>query len=313
MFLFFFKNYRNTKYSDDEIQEILDKYCLFLDKYEGTKSIYAHDEIGYKYHFALSNFKMGRKPDWLQGNPFALDNIKLYLSLYYPDYELLDDEYVSCKAKMRFICHKHEEMGEQLNSFDNIANNNHACKYCGYSVLSEIKRTSDLQLIDMCKDRDVKYVGRRQYNKETHILYECPRHQKEQPQEMTLDHFKASKVPCRFCQITSGELKVKQYLDLKQIPYSFQHIFPDCKNKRTLEFDFYLPTLHTTIEYDGKQHFIPMNYAKSEQENIKLFELNQRRDKIKDQYCLANGIKMIRIPYWEYENVDIILQKELNI
>ena len=85
---------RNTKYTDEEIQDELNYYSLHLDKYVNTKNVYAHDDIGYKYHFSLSNLRMGRKPDWLQGNPFALENVKLYLSINYPDYELLDDRYI---------------------------------------------------------------------------------------------------------------------------------------------------------------------------------------------------------------------------
>ena len=44
--------------------------------------------------------------------------MKLYLSKYYPDYILLDNEYLGCKAKMRFICNKHKEKGAQYNTLD---------------------------------------------------------------------------------------------------------------------------------------------------------------------------------------------------
>ncbi len=314
MFIFFFREkQRNIKYSDEEIRAILYEYDLYLDKYENAKSIYAHDEIGYKYHFTLSNLKIGRKPDWLQNNPYAMDNIRLFLSINYPDYELLDTKYVSCKNKMRFICHKHEEHGTQLNSFDNIVHNHHACKYCGYSMLSEIKRLPDSQLTEMCIERDVIFVGRKQYDRQTHILYKCTKHDSDELQEMTLDHFRASKVPCRICQISSGELKVKQYLDEHKIKYVYQHTFPDCRNVRPLEFDFYLPTLLVAIEYDGKQHFEPMHFSNSDKTYLESYELGKQRDRIKDQYCLEHAIRMIRIPYWDYDKIDSILQEKLYI
>ena len=42
-------------------------------------------------------------------------------------------------------------------------------------------------------------------------------------------------------------------------------------------------------------------------------EEGKERDKIKDQYCKNNGIKLIRIPYWEFKNSEEIIKKELNI
>ena len=299
------------KYTDEDIQKELNQYDLVLDRYQNTKNVYAHDNIGYKYHFSLSNLRMGRKPDWLQHNPFAIDNIRLYLSKQHPNYELLDDKYTSCKTKMRFICHKHEDKGIQLNSFDNIVHNHHTCKYCGYSVLSEIKRLPDSELIKLCNERNVQYVDREQANRQTYIIYKCPNHLNNDLQKMSLDHFRGSKIPCKYCQITSGELRVKQFLDSLGINYIFQHTFSDCKHIRNLEFDFYLPQLKTIIEYDGRQHFEPMKYSDSEEENLKRFELGKKRDEIKNQYCLQHGIKMIRIPYWDYENIEEILQGEI--
>ena len=37
------------------------------------------------------------------------------------------------------------------------------------------------------------------------------------------------------------------------------------------------------------------------------------RDDIKNVYCIENNIKLIRIPYWEKENLEEIILNELNI
>ena len=74
--------------------------------------------------------------------------------------------------------------------------------------------------------------------------------------------------------------------------------FSDCTNKiegrycRPLEFDFYIPELNTIIEYDGDQHF-----RESSRYGRQKFETTQLNDKIKNKYCLENGIKLIRIHY----------------
>ena len=57
--------------------------------------------------------------------------------------------------------------------------------------------------------------------------------------------------------------------------------------------DFYIPSINTIIEYDGVQHFKPISLFGGVKEFIKI----QERDKIKNDYCIKNGIKMIRISY----------------
>ena len=42
---------------------------------------------------------------------------------------------------------------------------------------------------------------------------------------------------------------------------------------------------------------------------IKNFELTQKRDKIKNEYCLNNNINIIRIPYWEFKNIENTLNQ----
>lgn len=83
--------------------------------------------------------------------------------------------------------------------------------------------------------------------------------------------------------------------------------FTDCIDKHALPFDFYLPDLNTCIEYDGEQHYFNIKYFGNSLESV------QEHDRIKTKYCEDNGIKLIRIPYWEYDNIETILTTELNI
>ena len=41
------------------------------------------------------------------------------------------------------------------------------------------------------------------------------------------------------------------------------------------------------------------------------FKEVQIRDEIKNKYCQLNGIKLIRIPYWEFNNIENILSNNL--
>lgn len=115
------------------------------------------------------------------------------------------------------------------------------------------------------------------------------------------------------CLISKGEEKVQYVLEKKQISYIKQYTFDDCRNPKTnclLKFDFYLPDYNYCIEYDGIQHF---DYRKSKiswntKEN---FEQTQYRDNLKNQYCKDHNIKLVRIPYWDYNKIDEIIQKEI--
>ena len=112
---------------------------------------------------------------------------------------------------------------------------------------------------------------------------------------------------CQQCTnyISVIENKVKNWLDKKNFEYIQQKNFDDCINDKTnnpLYFDFYLPKCNCCIEVDGKQHYEPVKFHNEtdlEAEN----ELKDRiyRDNIKNNYCIKNNIKLIRIKQNEIE------------
>lgn len=116
---------------------------------------------------------------------------------------------------------------------------------------------------------------------------------------------------CDSCKETSGEKLIANILNKYNIGYISQYGFQDtdkpCRNPQTgylLRFDFYLPDYSCCIEYDGKQHFVPIDHFGGQ----KAFERTKQRDKIKDEYCLTNRIKLCRIDYKEKkENVEKIV------
>jgi very-short-patch-repair endonuclease len=104
---------------------------------------------------------------------------------------------------------------------------------------------------------------------------------------------------CHFCNESKGEKQIQILLDSKNIKYKREHKFNDCKYKRRLPFDFYLPEYNLCIEYDGSQHFSKWDRFESDDNE---FEIRKIRDQIKNEYCLKNNIKLIRIKY--NENID---------
>lgn len=101
------------------------------------------------------------------------------------------------------------------------------------------------------------------------------------------------------CQ-PNKKLTNNDFLKENNIPYQREFVFPGLNGFR---FDFYLPELNTAIEYDGEQHFKAINFFGGEEG----LQKNQKRDKIKNEFCLKNSITLYRIPYWEENKLNIIL------
>lgn len=104
------------------------------------------------------------------------------------------------------------------------------------------------------------------------------------------------------CLKSKGEEEVALLLQKNNILFEKQKIFFDFRNAR---FDFYLPTLNRLIEYDGIHHYKAAG-GWSTQENFKQM---QERDQRKNEYALSHNIPLVRIPYWERDNItlDMIL------
>lgn len=109
-------------------------------------------------------------------------------------------------------------------------------------------------------------------------------------------------------KISNGESIIMNFLDVNNIEYKYNKTIKGCKNRYNLKFDFILVNRNTCIEYDGKQHYEPIKYFGGEEHLVD----TQKRDKIKDTYCLNNNIKMVRLPYWlNKEEIYQTLEKEL--
>ena len=92
------------------------------------------------------------------------------------------------------------------------------------------------------------------------------------------------------------EMFIGDYLKSLKIIFQSQKRFSDCKNKKqtdTLPFDFYLPEYNICIEYDGEHHFRPMEMWGGHEK----FIIYQENDMIKNEYCKANNITLLRLPY----------------
>lgn len=93
---------------------------------------------------------------------------------------------------------------------------------------------------------------------------------------------------------------IAKYLDEHNVDYERQKHFDDCKDQHTLSFDFYIRSINSIIEYDGELHYI-------QNDGFNDLEKQQKHDAIKTKYCEDHNINLLRIPYWEKDNIESIL------
>lgn len=112
---------------------------------------------------------------------------------------------------------------------------------------------------------------------------------------------------CQNCSESIGEKEISKFLNKYKITFDRQHKFLDCKNTHQLPFDFYIPSTRMCIEFDGKQHYEPVEHFGG----IKAYEQLKINDKIKTDYCEENYINLIRIKYTQLDDIHKILYDNL--
>lgn len=113
------------------------------------------------------------------------------------------------------------------------------------------------------------------------------------------DFIKKNGNRCPVCSKSKGEDTISKWLTSKKIPFTNGYKIDDCRNVRTLEFDFKIDLndeKYVLLEFDGRLHFEPWKEGKKHIEHL---ERQQFNDKIKNEYCEENSIVLYRINYLE--------------
>lgn len=127
--------------------------------------------------------------------------------------------------------------------------------------------------------------------------------------EITPSHFLGRR-RCPECSSSRMENRVFEILNKKNINYTYQAKLKGCNSNQgnALLFDFKIETPETImIECDGRQHYEPNDYFGGE----KGYKKRKCHDLIKDNYCQQNNISLLRIPYWEKNNIKEILENKV--
>jgi len=229
---------------------------------------------------------------------FKQMSIKIHEDKY--DYSLV--EYINSKSKVKIICPHHGVFNQEPSSH---LRGNGCVKCRNEKYKNEYRKTTDY-FISRSKEKHgdkydyslVEYLD----SKNT-VKIICHKH----GEFNQLPHNHLSGSGCNMCKSSKGEKKIFNSLNIKNIDFITQKKFKKCKSKNGnfLFFDFYIPKLNLIIEYDGRHHYEAIDKWGGQEELCNQIE----RDKIKNNYCIKNNINLLRIPYWDYGNIDKILNE----
>jgi hypothetical protein len=227
----------------------------------------------------LSGFGCPRCVGRLKTNEkFIEQSINVHGDKY--DYSLID--YINSSSKIKIVCNKHGIFEQKPNS--------HLLGF-GCPMCAGKNKNTDIfieESVNIHGDKydysKVNYIGSRlkvQIICKEHGIFE----------QTPTNHLSGK--GCPICKESSGENKIRIILEKNNINYIRNKKFDDCKNKKILPFDFYLPDYNICIEFDGIQHYKPIKYFGG----VKRLKYQIFCDNIKSKYCLKNNIELIRIKY----------------
>ena len=117
--------------------------------------------------------------------------------------------------------------------------------------------------------------------------------------------------------ISSGELACINALTLLGFKENIDYIHDSTDEQltkftgRNLRFDFKFIHHKIVLEYDGEQHFRPVVFGGTMGKAVIAFDKSKIRDALKNAFCQSQGIKLIRIPYTDFDYIFSILAMEL--
>ena len=206
--------------------------------------------------------------------------------------------FISTSIKIEWeckVCNYHWDSSPR-----NILHENAHCPSCSNCI-----PLSNERIDEKIKDRPIIRIGNFTKNNSIKIEWKCKicDHQwKQHPNGIFNGR------GCPKCKMSKGELLIEQYLKDNNIKYEIQKMFDNCRLTHKLPFDFYLPEYNLCIEYQGIQHFKPINHFGG----IEFLNSLKIRDQFKKQYCIDNGINFLEISYKDFNNIEEILKPIFN-
>jgi hypothetical protein len=212
---------------------------------------------------------------------------------------IVNNKYVTMHHNINFTCL------DCHNTFDRIAADifyDGGCPVCNVNNLPQRQpKTLEQFLIDLQQiNKDISYIdGYTKASSRVHV--KCNMCEYEwSPIGTSL----TSGTGCPVCNMSHGERKIKDYLSSHMYSYMPQQTFFGLVGVGggDLSYDFYIPDYNVLIEFQGEYHD---GTAKIQTEAE--FIRQQEHDRRKRQYAEEHNIGLLEIWYYEYNDIENIL------
>lgn len=279
-----------------EVYDLVGDEYTFLDSYVNgkTKLKVKHNKCGNVYKVTPSNFLCQHSHCPYCSNNANKTDFKFKKEVYDlvgTDYIFLDN-YVNSYTKIKV---KHNECGNIYKVTPSHFLEGTRCPFCSAKNSGEARRKTG----DKFKREVLNLVGNEYtflddyVNNDTKLRVkhnECGNIYSVRPTDFISHHTR-----CPYCAMPKSEKIIAKILDMFNIDYESQKAFDDLVDKTNLSYDFFIPSQNTLIEYQGIQHYEPIETFGGEDQ----LELQQKHDKMKADYAKTNNYNLIAVPYTE--------------
>ena len=216
----------------------------------------------------------------------------------------LSTEYKGALYNMLWEC----QCGFQWKAcFSSVKNNKTWCPKCANKRLGQTYALTIEDCHLLAKNSNITCLSTVYHNSSTRMPWQC---QNGHIWETTYNSIYRG-TRCPKCNTNKTEKQVRKIFETK-FNKEFPTVKPNfLKNPVTgcnLELDGYCEELKLAFEYDGEQHYRKAHYHTDDTNLHK----QQQRDKLKDQLCKNANITLIRIPYWEKDNLEEFIQSKID-
>ncbi len=213
-------------------------------------------------------------------------------------YKYDEKSYVNVTSKTKIKCEKH-------GWFEQAPYLHYSGRGCRKCAIEEVHEGQKINFKDFEKRAKNKHGDKYSYKEEnfinifTPIEISCSRHGIFL--QVPVNHYKGS--GCPICNSSKGEAIIREILKRNNIEFEEQKTFLGLRYINNLRCDFYLPAQNLVIEYNGIQHYVPLEIFGGE----KAFLSTVKRDLIKRKFFEKSNITLIEIPYFAQEIETLIL------
>lgn len=216
--------------------------------------------------------------------------IEQFINIHGNKYNYSSVDYVGWDNKVEIICPKHGVFKQTPHNHKS----GDGCPICAGRYLNN--QLIIEQFIDTHGDKyDYSIVDYQGATTKVEII--CPKHGvfKQAP----IQHKKGN--GCPICKESKGEEIIRLFLINNNINFIQEYFVSDgINNKEGNRYDFYLPEIDTYLEYQGIQHYKPVEFFGGEEQFLK----RQYKDFDKFLMCTFSGADLLTIPFYYINRID---------